>query len=162
MLTNITNLPVTKSVVKESGMGKAIGSLDKHKICAGTPNEDPIKQRTKQLKDAWNKSVKARKEAKPANAGVKRDVIAPSSPPAQKKVKTEKSSFSSLLKKVNPKAPPKLAAVLAKAEAKSEEQSATESGSKSKNFCFLNNLLLLVYQAYTFLKLGRRIRKRDE
>lgn len=134
MLTNITNLPVTKSVVKDSGMGKAIGSLDKHKICAGTPNEGPIKQRTKLLKDAWNKSVKARKEAKPASAGIKRDVVAPSSPPAQKKVKSEKSSFSSLLKKMNPKAPPKVAAALAKSGLKSEKQSGqvAEGTSKSK------------------------------
>jgi len=116
-------------------MGKAIGSLDKHKICAGTPNEGPIKQRTKLLKDAWNKSVKARKEAKPASAGIKRDVVAPSSPPAQKKVKSEKSSFSSLLKKMNPKAPPKVAAALAKSGLKSEKQSGqvAEGTSKSPN-----------------------------
>ena len=32
LLTNITKLPVTKSVVKDSGMGKVIGSIEKHKI----------------------------------------------------------------------------------------------------------------------------------
>ena len=62
MLTNITNLPVTKSLVKESGMGKAIGSIEKNKICAGTPNEIAVKEREKGIKDAWNKSVKALKE----------------------------------------------------------------------------------------------------
>jgi hypothetical protein len=62
MLTNITMLPVTKSVVKESGMGKAIGSIEKNKLFAGGPNEEAIKQRVKQIKEAWNKSVKALKE----------------------------------------------------------------------------------------------------
>jgi hypothetical protein len=61
-LTNITQLPVTKSIVKDSGMGKAIGSVEKHKICAGTPNEEGIKQRIREIKEAWNKSVKALKE----------------------------------------------------------------------------------------------------
>lgn len=153
MLTNITNLPVTKSVVKDSGMGKAIGSLDKHKICAGTPNEGPIKDRTKLLKEAWNKSVKARKETKPApSAGTKREVVAPTSPPAPKKVKTEKSSFSSLLKKVNPKAPPKVAAAIAKAEAeaKSEEQSGqvSESPNKSMQCLFRIGFCSCEYQSH--------------
>ena len=58
LLTNITKLPVTKSVVKNSGMGKAIGSIEKHKICASTPNESAIKERVKGIKEAWNKSVK--------------------------------------------------------------------------------------------------------
>lgn len=62
LLTNITKLPVTKSVVKESGMGKAIGSVEKHSLCVNTPNEPAIKLRVKQIKDAWNKSVKALKE----------------------------------------------------------------------------------------------------
>jgi hypothetical protein len=62
LLTNITYLPVTKSVVKDSGMGKAIGSIDKHKTYAGSANEAGIKERVKSIKDAWNKSVKALKE----------------------------------------------------------------------------------------------------
>lgn len=119
-------------------MGKAIGSLDKHKIYAGTLNEGPIKQRTKLLKDAWNKSVKERKEVKPASAGTKREVVAATSQPVKKKAKTEMSSFSSLLKKVNPIAPPKLAAALKKAEesSKSESQAGqvTEIANKSKLF----------------------------
>lgn len=138
MITNITNLPVTKSIVKDSGMGKAIGSLDKHRICLGTPNEAPIKQRTKLLKDSWQKSVKARKEAKPTSAGTKREAVAGTSPPVQKKVKTEKSSFSSLLKKVAPTVSPKVAAAVGKAESKSESQggAVAKNGSKSKR-CFV-------------------------
>lgn len=62
LLTNITELPVTKSVVKESGMGKAIGSIEKHQICSGTPNEAAVKERVDKIKSAWNKSVKALKE----------------------------------------------------------------------------------------------------
>jgi hypothetical protein len=59
LLSNIIKLPVTKSIVKESGMGKAIGSLEKHKLFLGTPNEQNIKDRVQQIKEAWHKSVKA-------------------------------------------------------------------------------------------------------
>ena len=62
LLTNIIKLPVTKSIVKDSGMGKAIGSIEKHKICVGTPNEATIKEKVRLIKEAWNKSVKALKE----------------------------------------------------------------------------------------------------
>lgn len=62
LLTNIKDLPVTKSLVKQSGMGKAIGSIEKHSICAGTPNETAIMDRVQQIKSAWNASVKARKD----------------------------------------------------------------------------------------------------
>ena len=62
LLSNIIELPVTKSVVKESGMGKAIGSIEKHKICAGSPNEAAVKERVKKIKAAWNKSVKSSNE----------------------------------------------------------------------------------------------------
>lgn len=62
LLTNIIELPVTKSVVKESGMGKAIGSIEKHPICAGTLNETAVRERVDKIKAAWNKSVKALKE----------------------------------------------------------------------------------------------------
>ena len=91
----------------------------------------------KLLKDSWNKSVKARKEVKPASAGIKRDVVSPSSPPAQKKTKTEKSTFSSLLQKVKPAAPPKVADAIAKAEAKSQKdlEQLPGSANKSKNSC---------------------------
>ena len=59
LLSNIIELPVTKSVVKESGMGKAIGSIDKHKICVNSPNAAAVKERVSQIKSAWNKSVKS-------------------------------------------------------------------------------------------------------
>eukprot|EP00980_Cylindrotheca_fusiformis_P004039 scaffold880_cov132-Cylindrotheca_fusiformis.AAC.35 len=102
MLTHITKLPVTKSVVKDSGMGKAINSIEKHSICAGTPNEGPIKERIKELKDSWNKSVKALKDSD-AKQGTKRetDISSAAPSPAAKKPRTDKASFSSLLKKVN-------------------------------------------------------------
>jgi hypothetical protein len=62
LLSNITDLPVTKSIVKDSGMGKAVGTIEKKSICAGTPNEPAIKSRVQAIKDAWKESVKARKE----------------------------------------------------------------------------------------------------
>lgn len=114
LLTNITHLPVTKSVVKESGMGKAIGSIGKNKICAGTPNEGAIKERVSEIMANWNQSVKARKEkqlditvAPDTKLGVKRELESTSIPssPSSKKIKledTKKSSFSSLLKKMAP------------------------------------------------------------
>jgi hypothetical protein len=61
LLSNIVHLPVTKEAVKESGMGKAIGSIEKHPICAGTPNEGVIRDRLLDVKNAWNASVKANK-----------------------------------------------------------------------------------------------------
>lgn len=61
LLSSIVDLPVTKSVVKDSGMGKAVGALPKHKICAGTANETAIRDRVEKVKDAWNASVKAHK-----------------------------------------------------------------------------------------------------
>jgi hypothetical protein len=62
LLSNIIDLPVTKLLVKNSGMGKAIGSIEKHPICAGTPNESAIMDRVQKIKTAWNASVKARKD----------------------------------------------------------------------------------------------------
>ena len=61
-LSSIASLPVTKSQVRDSGMGKKVGSVDKHSICAGTPNETAIKSRVQNVKDSWNASVKALKE----------------------------------------------------------------------------------------------------
>lgn len=43
-------------------MGKAIGSIGKHAMCAGTPNETAIMDRVDGIKSAWNASVKARKD----------------------------------------------------------------------------------------------------
>lgn len=61
LLSSITELPVTKSIVLDSGMGKAVRDIEKHKICAGTPNEAAIKSRVQEVKDAWNTSVKVNK-----------------------------------------------------------------------------------------------------
>jgi hypothetical protein len=102
MLTNITTLPVTKSVVKDSGMGKAIGSVEKHSICAGTPNETPIKVRVRELKDAWNKSVKALKDSDSKHGTKREGESSATASPIAKKARTEKMSLSSLVQKVNP------------------------------------------------------------
>jgi hypothetical protein len=95
-------------------MGKAIGSISKNKICAGTPNEGAIKERVSEIMANWNKSVKERKEkqtevqvAVDTRPTTKRDLESSSipSPPSSKKIKlddTKKSSFSSLLKKMAP------------------------------------------------------------
>jgi hypothetical protein len=93
-------------------MGKAIGSLEKNKICAGTPNEEPIKERVSAIKDAWHKSVKARKDKpKPKETSgtppVKRELdtsaTSESSAPLPKKAKVDdsKKSFSSLMQKMS-------------------------------------------------------------
>ena len=75
LLSNIKDLPVTKSIVKQSGMGKAIGSIGKHSICAGTPNETAIMDRVDGIKSAWNASVKARKDKVSATQGSARLII---------------------------------------------------------------------------------------
>ncbi len=115
LLSKIALLPVTKSIVKESGMGKVIGSIEKHRICADSPNKGAISERVSALKDAWHKSVKLRKDAVPSSTAAasekpatpKRSIesISQTNTPTAKKVKTEepkKSSFSSLLRKVDP------------------------------------------------------------
>jgi hypothetical protein len=96
-------LPVTKSVVVESGLGKAVGALEKNKICVGSPNEVAIRERVQRVKDAWNASVKANKET---SAAKKRALDAAAAESPSKKAKTEapskkSSSFSSLLNKVS-------------------------------------------------------------
>ena len=123
LLSNITDLPVTKSIVKDSGMGKSVGTIEKKSICAGTPNESAIKSRVQAIKDAWKESVKARKEETAASVppsedkpssndsdvGSKRSL--PSAPSAQvpKKAKVidgkapkPASALSNLLRKVAP------------------------------------------------------------
>jgi hypothetical protein len=110
LLSSITGLPVTKSVVKASGMGKAIGSIEKHSLVVGTPNETAVKDRVQSIKDSWHASVKALKgKDTPAatNTVTKRQIESPApSPPSAKRVKVaddskKVSSFSSLLKKVS-------------------------------------------------------------
>ena len=106
-------MPVTTSIVKESGMGKAIGSIEKHRICADSPNKGAIVERANAIKDAWRKSVKLRKDsaqtstvASDRSSSAKRGFETSNAPIAKKmKVEdTKKSSFSSLLKKVDPAA----------------------------------------------------------
>jgi hypothetical protein len=105
-------LPVTKSIVKESGLGKLVGSLEKHRICANSPNKVAIVERINVIKEAWHKSVKLRKDRLQRNVPTSDKTSSKrsseSSPkqysPTAKKVKvddTKKSSFSSLLKKVD-------------------------------------------------------------
>jgi hypothetical protein len=48
-------------MVVDSGMGKAIRNIEKHKICKETANETAINTRVQAVKDAWNASVKANK-----------------------------------------------------------------------------------------------------
>ena len=123
LLSNITDLPVTKSIVKDSGMGKSVGTIEKKSICAGTPNESAIKSRVQAIKDAWKESVKARKEEKAASTspsedkpsshdsdvGSKRSLPSDSSAQVPKKAKMNDgkapkpaSALSNLLRKVAP------------------------------------------------------------
>lgn len=116
LLSNIANLPVTKSIVKSSGMGKAVGTIDKHSICSGSPNEESITGRVEKIKEAWKKSVKIRKgkddTPKPTIATAENSHVAakrkiePASPVTAKRAKSEEdvkkgTSLSKLLKKVS-------------------------------------------------------------
>ena len=106
---------MTRSIVKESGLGKAVGSIEKHRFCADSPNKVAIVERVNVIKDAWQKSVKIRKD-RPQYSAQTSDKTSLSSKrvlenssqhssPTAKKIKlddTKKSSFSSLLKKVDP------------------------------------------------------------
>ena len=75
LLTNMIYLPVGKSHVKKSGMGKLIGSIEKHAMVKGTPNEAAVLDRVQKVKDAWQASVKARR-AKDAEATKKSEEAA--------------------------------------------------------------------------------------
>lgn len=111
----IVSLPVTKNAVKESGMGKVIGTIEKHPICKGTPNEAAIAKRVQDIKESWNASVKARKAVESTsdlpNTSSKRVHEENDSQISSKKVKVssstakKSSAFSSLVKKVS--GPPK-------------------------------------------------------
>lgn len=101
-------LPVTTSVVKSSGMGKAVGTIEKHSICKGTPNEAAIRDRVQQIKDAWKASVKALK-ASDVNSDYssnKRPAQDSADAISAKRVKPadepkKSGTFSSLLQKVS-------------------------------------------------------------
>lgn len=112
LFTKIAQLPVTKSVVKESGLGKAIGSIEKHRICVDSPNKPAIVERVNAIKSAWNKSVKLRKETpqsstsasdKPSSSKRELELASQSATKKLKVDDTKKSSsvFSSLMKKVD-------------------------------------------------------------
>ena len=93
-------------------MGKAVGTIAKHKLCKGTPNETAIVNRVQEIKDAWHASVKSMKAAESATNNstkptVKREAETNAeSPSPAKRTKTgvdvkKSSSFSTLLKKVS-------------------------------------------------------------
>lgn len=110
LLSCIVSLPVTKDAVKESGMGKIIGTIEKHPICKGSPNEAAIAKRVQHIKESWNASVKSRKATESTsditNTSSKRAHDENVSQSSSKKVKVsstakKSSSFSSLVKKVS-------------------------------------------------------------
>jgi len=114
LLSSIHHLPVTRSIVKDSGLGKKVGVLPKHKSYAGTPNESAIEERVQTIKDSWKNSVKIYKDdeaeqpsKQPEEKGKRpaTDSEVSVKPPSKKtKVETtkaSKSSFSSLLKKAS-------------------------------------------------------------
>ena len=110
ILKNIADLPVTTSMVKLSGLGKLVGSIEKHRICSG-PNEGNIREKVDLVKSSWKASVKARKiaegESQPKLSIVpKREVPTSNDPvsPSAKRAKiaesSPKSSLSSLLNRM--------------------------------------------------------------
>ena len=107
LLKNIAELPVTAAMVKNTGLGKLVGSIEKHRIFSG-PNESNIRDRVDLVKTNWKASVKARKAAseKPPVAP-KREAPTSNatSSPVTKRAKvadsSPKSSLSSLLQKVS-------------------------------------------------------------
>eukprot|EP00540_Astrosyne_radiata_P006707 CAMPEP_0116866362 /NCGR_PEP_ID=MMETSP0418-20121206/25980_1 /TAXON_ID=1158023 /ORGANISM="Astrosyne radiata, Strain 13vi08-1A" /LENGTH=812 /DNA_ID=CAMNT_0004501975 /DNA_START=803 /DNA_END=3241 /DNA_ORIENTATION=- len=103
MLTSMRDLPVTRSMVKETGLGKRVGSIEKQKISAGTMNESAIMTRVKAIKDAWNKSVKAHQSKDSPDTKKRRAGSLQSQGPKKTKVDDgeKKGSFSNLLKKIS-------------------------------------------------------------
>jgi hypothetical protein len=106
LLSNVINLPVTTSAVKDSGLGIAVGDIGKHVICKGTPNEATIKERVQLVKDAWRASVKARKLLEAPKQAVKRVAPESPSPSPGKRIKTDieskkPTSLTSYIKKVS-------------------------------------------------------------
>ena len=106
---------MTKNSIKDSGLGKAVGAVEKHRVCKGSIHANAIVQRVEQIKQAWHARVKSQKiqETTSETSGSKRssekDVISPN---ATKKLKQttvvddkKVSSFSTLLKKVSASPP---------------------------------------------------------
>lgn len=113
LLKNIADLPVNTSMVKQSGLGKLVGSIEKHRICSG-PNATNIQERVDLVKSSWKASVKARKIAEGSSQPASKIAVdskrqAPESSsvasPSAKRPKVSdspsKSSLSSLLTKMS-------------------------------------------------------------
>jgi TFIIS helical bundle-like domain len=120
LLTSIEHLPVTKASIKDSGLGKAVGAVEKHKICKSSPHATAIVQRVERIKQAWHARVKSQKINESSSTEtneLKRPIESSNTSPAsvkkmkqvplieEKKITTiteEKKnlSFSNLLKKV--------------------------------------------------------------
>lgn len=52
------HLPVTKSLVADSRLGKAVVGVGNHSICVGHPSENTIKERIGLVKDRWKRQLK--------------------------------------------------------------------------------------------------------
>lgn len=117
-LSSIIYLPVTRSIVKDSGLGKRVAVLGKHKLVVGTPNEAAVQERVQAIKDTWKAAVKMYKDeaveeqSKPVSksVGEKRPPSTETEPVVSKPIKkakhestkpSSKTSFSSLLKKAS-------------------------------------------------------------
>ena len=62
LLGSIALLPVTKEMVTSSKLGKQVAAVEKNKICAGSLNENAIKERVTKVKEEWSASVKRMKK----------------------------------------------------------------------------------------------------
>lgn len=115
LLRNIADLPVTASMVKQSGLGKLVGSIEKHRVCSGS-NEGNIRENVHLVKSSWKASVKARKIAEGASqpqlsvsvvpkreAPTSNEPLSPSAKRAKVAESSPKSSLSSLLNRMSGK-----------------------------------------------------------
>ena len=55
-------LPVTKTMVTTSNLGKRVAAVEKHKICVSGMNQKAIKERVSKVKEEWSASVKRMKK----------------------------------------------------------------------------------------------------
>jgi hypothetical protein len=111
---------VTKVSIKDSGLGKAVGAVERHKICKGSPHENAIVQRVERIKQAWHARVKSQKMndaatipssatnelKRPIDNSTHNQTVVKKMKPEEKKAtvnieEKKVSSFSSLLKKVS-------------------------------------------------------------
>jgi len=109
LLDNISKLPVTKDMVTSTKLGKQISSIEKHKICAGSLNENSIMERVSKVKEEWSASVKKMKKSlsygsdDSSVSSLKRAFEPDEDDAGTKRVKTEvqdkKFSLSNLLNK---------------------------------------------------------------